>query len=61
MFIDFSKHMGDLGIDSGLASLEDSLGELREDEVFNRRVYGTGICHEPVPVVENKFSLRIYR
>ena len=59
MFIDFSKHMGDLGINSGLPSLENSFGELGEDELVVRRVYDAGVCHGPVPVVKKKLSLRI--
>ena len=43
MFIDFSKHMGDLGINSGLPTLENSFGKLREDKLVVRRVYDTGV------------------
>ena len=59
MFIEFSKHMEDLGINSVPAALEDSFGELGEDEVVVRRVYVIDVCHGPVPVVGNKLSLRI--
>ena len=52
--------MGDLKIDSVLAALEDRFGEVGEYKVFVRRVYGTSVCHGPVPVIDNKFSLRIY-
>ena len=34
MSIDFSKHMGDLGINYGLTSLENSFGKLREDNIL---------------------------
>ena len=51
--------MGDPGINSRLPTIENSFGKLREDNIFFRRVYGTGVCHGPVPVVENKLSLRI--
>ena len=50
---------GDLEINSGLATLEESFGELREDEVVFRRVYSTGVFHVPVPVIENKLYIRI--
>ena len=59
-FIDFSKHMGDLGINFGLPTLENSFGGLGEDKLVVRRVYGLGVCHGPVTVVDNKLSLRIY-
>ena len=51
--------MGDLGISSGLPTLENSFGEIGEDKLVVRMVYGTSVCHGPVPVVENKLSLRI--
>ena len=51
--------MGDLGINSGLPTLENGFGELREYKLVVRRVYGTSLCHVPVPVVGNKLSLRI--
>ena len=57
--IDFLKHMGDVGVNYGCATLEDSFSKLGEDKLFFRRSYGTGVCHVPVPVVKNKFSLRI--
>ena len=57
--IAFLKHMGDLGIDSEPVTLEGSFGELGEDEVVVRRVYGTGVCHVPVPIEDNKSSLTI--
>ena len=57
MFIDFSKHMGDLGINSGLPTLENSFGQIGEDKLFVRRVYGTGVSHGPVPVVKKIKSL----
>ena len=60
MFIDFSKHLGDPGINYALPTLEKSFGELREDKLVVRRVYDTGVCHGPVPVVENKLSLSRY-
>ena len=60
MFIDFSKHMGDLGINSGLPSLENSFGEIGDDKLVVRRVYYSGVCHVPVPVVKKKLSLGIY-
>ena len=59
MFIDFSKHMGDPGINSGLSTLENSLGKHGENILFVRRVYDAGVCHGPVPVVKKKLSLRI--
>ena len=57
--INFLKHMGDLGIDPGLAALEDRFRKFGEDKLFLRRVNGTCVCHGTAPVVENKFSLRI--
>ena len=57
-FIDFSKHMGDPGINSGLTTPENSFDELREYILVARRFYGTGVCHVPVPVVEIKFSIK---
>ena len=59
MFVEFSKHMGDLGINCGLPILENCFGELGGDKLIVRRVYDRGVCHGPVPVVENKLSLRI--
>ena len=58
-FIDFSLHLGDLGINYGLPTIEDSFVKLGEENIFVRRVYGTCVCHTRVPVVGNKFSLRI--
>ena len=52
MFIDFSKQKGDLGINSGLTTLENSFGKLSENILFVRRVYDAGVCHGPVPVVK---------
>ena len=43
MFIEPSKHMGDPGINSGLPSLENSFGELREDKLVVRRLYDAGV------------------
>ena len=40
-------------------TLENSFGELGEDKIVVRKVYGTGVCHGPSPVVENNLSLRI--
>ena len=59
MFIDFSKQKGDLGINSGLPTLEKSFGELGENILFVRRVYDAGECHGPVPFVKKKLSTRI--
>ena len=59
MFVDFLKHMGDPGISSGLPTLENSFGKLRENILFVIRVYYAGVCHGPVPVVKKKLSLRI--
>ena len=59
MFIDFLKHMRDIGINSGLHSLENSFGKLVEDKVVVRIVYTEGVCHGPVPVVNKKLSIRI--
>ena len=58
-FIDFSKHMGDHGINSGLTTTENSFDELRKNILFVRRVYDVGVYHGPVPVVKKKLSLRI--
>ena len=58
-FIHFSKHLVDLIINIGLAFLENRFGKLREYEIIDRMVNDTYICHGPVPVVENKYSLRI--
>ena len=51
--------MEDLGIYSGLPTLENSFFKLEEYKSFVRRVYGTGVCHVPEPVVWNKISLSI--
>ena len=59
MFIDFSKQMGDPGINSGLPTLENNFGKLGENILFVRRVYDAGVCHGPVPVVKKKLSIRI--
>ena len=59
IFIEFSKHMGYPVINSELPTLEESFGELGEDKLVVRRVYRTDVCHGTVPVVYNKFSLRI--
>ena len=53
--MEFLKHMGDIGINSGLIILEDSFVKLGEDEVVIKMFYGTGVFHVPVPVIENKF------
>ena len=50
--------MGDPGINSGLPTLENSLGKHGENILFIRRVYDAGVCHEPVPVVKKKLSPR---
>ena len=34
MFIDFTKHRGDLGINYVLSSLDNSFGELGEDNIL---------------------------
>ena len=61
MFIDFSKHNGDPGINSGLPTLANSFGELRENILFVRSVYNACVCHEPVPVVKkHSFSEYIH-
>ena len=52
--------MGDLGINYVISTLKNSFDELGEDKLFLRRFYCTGIFHVPVPVVDNKLSLRIY-
>ena len=52
MFIDFLKHMGYPGINSGLPTIENSFGELGENILFVRRVYDAGVCHGPVLVVK---------
>ena len=59
MFIDFSKHMGDLGINYGPPTLEKLFGELGEDKLVVKRVHGTGIFHVPVLVVNDKLSIGI--
>ena len=51
--------MGYLGISSRLPNIEDSFGELGKDRLVVIMVYDTGVCHGPVPAVDNKFSLRI--
>ena len=51
--------MGDPGINSGLPTIENSFGRLRENIFFVRRFYDAGLCHGPVPVVKKKLSLRI--
>ena len=45
MLMDFLKQKGDLGINSGLFSLENSFGELGENIRFVRRVYDAGVFH----------------
>ena len=60
MFLDFSKHMGDPEINSGIPTLENSFGRLWVNILFVRRVYDAILCHGPVPVVKKKLSLRIY-
>ena len=59
-FVDFLKHLGDLGIDIGLSALEKRFGVLEEDELVVRMVNGTVVCHAPVPVIEKKIVLGIY-
>ena len=56
MFIDFSKHMGYPGINSGLPTIEKSFGELGENILFVRKVYYAGVFYGLLPVV-NKNSL----
>ena len=51
--------MGDFVINSGLLSIENSFGKLGEDKLLVRRVYGTGVCHGPVPFVKNKLLIGI--
>ena len=51
--------MVDPWINCGLAALEDSFGELGEDKLVSRRVYGTGVCYVTLPVVDNKLYLMI--
>ena len=60
MFIDFSKHNGDPGINFGLPTLANGFGELGENILFVRSVYDACVCHGPVPVVNKTFFLRIY-
>ena len=57
MFIDFSKHNGDPGNNSGLPTLANSFGELGENILFVRSVYNACVCHGPVPVVKNKCAV----
>ena len=59
MFIYFSKQKGDLGINYGLPTLENSFGKLGENILFVRRVYDAGVCHGAVPAVKKKLFLRI--
>ena len=54
MFIDFLKHIGDPGINSGLSTIENSFGKLRENILLVRGVYDAGVCHGPVLVVRKK-------
>ena len=56
MSIDFLKHMGDPGINSGLPTLENSFGKLGEDILFVRRVYDAYVLHGTV-LVAKKNSL----
>ena len=42
-FIDFLKHNGDPGINSGLPTLENNFGELGVNILFVRRVYYAGV------------------
>ena len=60
MFIDYSKHNGDPGINSGLPTLANSSGELGENILIVRSVHNAGVCHGPVPVVKKTFFIRIY-
>ena len=60
MFIDFSKHNGDPGINSGLPNLANIFDKLSENILFVRMVYDAYLCHGPVPVVKKTFFLRIY-
>ena len=61
MFIDFSKHKGDPGINSGLPTLTNSTGKLGENILIVRSVYNACVCHGPVPVVKkNILSQDIY-
>ena len=57
--MEFLKHMGDLGSNYRLPTLEKIVGELGEDKLVFIRVYDAGVCHGPVPALENKFSLRV--
>ena len=61
MFIYFYKYLGYLGIYPGLTYFEYRSRKLREDEIFVRTVHDTGVCHGPVPVVENELYLRKYQ
>ena len=60
MFIDFSKHKGDPGINFGLPALENSIGKLGENILIVTKVHNACVCHGPVPVIKKTFSLRIY-
>ena len=60
MFIDISKHNGDPGINSGLPTLANSSGKLRENILIVRSVHNACVCHGPVPVVKKTLFLRIY-
>ena len=42
-----------------LPTLENSFGKPGEDKLVVRRVNVTGVFHGPVPVVQDKLSLRI--
>ena len=55
-FIEFSTHLGDLGIDLGITCLEQYFGELWEDEIDVRSVHETYVCHGPATFVENELS-----
>ena len=60
IFIDFSKHKGDPGINSELPTLANSFGELGENILIVTNVRNACVCHGPVPVIKKTFSLRIY-
>ena len=55
--IDFSKHLGYLGIYPGLKCLVYCSGKLGEDEMSIGTVHETSVCHIPVPVIENELYL----
>ena len=57
MFIDFSKQMGDPGINSGLLTLENSFGELGENILFVRSVYDHGGLEQNTPENEDHKGL----